>query len=1168
MLNTHTPVRDSHIPAQAQIGDGSRVNKCKRLLHILVLAALCLFWANSTRANIHTWTGSANGLWSNPSNWVTNSPPEVIETLPIQIIFPPGVSRTSVTNDIYNEFFGALGADSLVITGNNYHFYGKGGGINLVLSGRSGPFPGGYNVNVYCAGTNVTFDGTMNLILDDTNTISTSSAASLDIQAALTGTGGGWTYEGSGQMTLDGTNANSCTGSCWVNGGTVFLGKYSCGIFNCLGIPALAGPLQIGTFLGPSSQVVEEYALSGQLASSVTIAETGSLVLKGYASEIITNLTLYGGTVSLAGALVNSESGGVPVSGTNYGSLTVGTLTSYASPFGGSSQIIGFGSTFGPFSAPRLTLMSPDSSSNTYIDVVSGLLELNTDIETENDVNAIVKNGIGSLLVTGTNLYGASTIIEQGEVIAQTAGAEPLGVQYSGSTNAVVVESGAQLTLTSSNLIEIPVLINGYGTNGTGGAIVVEADGSVLDGGAVVASDSAVLVSDASANLTAEGGIYPAVAGSANFHKTGPGTLSLGGTSLTNCFTGTTYVDAGTFLLQAYTDNGFYPATLMLNGPVVVGPAGTNSTVVLEEQYASNQISSNVMVTINDGAQINLQDNSQTFGPLALNGGILADGDVTLNGNVTAQNGPSESVLFFVDISLDGSNRTFTVASNSILSVFAPMTDGGIIKAGPGEMDLAASNTYAGPTLVTAGILAIIDNGTPGALTSGTVISNGAELELEDGVHVGAQTLTVSGSGGGVGAIVATGTNSWAGNITMPTTTTLLIEGQTTFSGSIGVTIGGVIQQGTGTLILNGTAPNTFTTSWELAQGNLNLSKTNAVAIPGPLTIGNDFFSPDSVIVQVLQANQFSSNSDISIASDGLLSLSAACVAGSISGSGQVAIANGPLSVGYDNLSTTFSGPITGLAGGFLIKAGFGALTLSGSSSYFGQTQVASGTMYVDGFLGHSSVSVDNQATLGGNGTIGALTALNGSTISPGHSPGMLRVGSLALNSGSTYLVEINGASHDQINASGAITLANPTLKTVFLSPASTNQQYSIINNNSGSAAAGTFTGLSEGGALTANNGAKLKITYKGGATDNVVLTSTSAMPQPVFDSVTRSGGAILLNGVGVTNLTYSVWAGTNLNSTNWLDIGSAAANGAGTLQFTDSAATNFPQRFYILSWP
>jgi hypothetical protein len=72
----------------------------------------------------------------------------------------------------------------------------------------------------------------------------------------------------------------------------------------------------------------------------------------------------------------------------------------------------------------------------------------------------------------------------------------------------------------------------------------------------------------------------------------------------------------------------------------------------------------------------------------------------------------------------------------------------------------------------------------------------------------------------------------------------------------------------------------------------------------------------------------------------------------------------------------------------------------------------------------------------------------------------------------------------------------------------------------------------------------------------------------PRIVSAARSGSAIHLAGTGMGNLTYSVWANTNLAFTNWTLIGAAAADNTGNFQFTDSNASFYKQRFYRCSWP
>jgi autotransporter-associated beta strand protein len=121
-----------------------------------------------------------------------------------------------------------------------------------------------------------------------------------------------------------------------------------------------------------------------------------------------------------------------------------------------------------------------------------------------------------------------------------------------------------------------------------------------------------------------------------------------------------------------------------------------------------------------------------------------------------------------------------------------------------------------------------------------------------------------------------------------------------------------------------------------------------------------------------------------------------------------VLLDNSALVVGGNNASTVFAGAISGDGG--LVKTGTGALTLSGASDYTGATIINRGTLLVTGALGQTAVVVADNGTLGGSGTIGGAVAVSGGGwLSPGTSAGVLSMGSLSLESGSTTLMEING---------------------------------------------------------------------------------------------------------------------------------------------------------------
>src|SRR5438309_12018467 len=97
---------------------------------------------------------------------------------------------------------------------------------------------------------------------------------------------------------------------------------------------------------------------------------------------------------------------------------------------------------------------------------------------------------------------------------------------------------------------------------------------------------------------------------------------------------------------------------------------------------------------------------------------------------------------------------------------------------------------------------------------------------------------------------------------------------------------------------------------------------------------------------------------------------------GSLAGDGIVLLAGHTLSIGNNDLSTTFSGVMQDSGG--LIKAGTGTLILSGANTHSGGTTVSAGTLIASNSSGSAtgtgSVNV-NAGTLGGKGIIqGAVT--------------------------------------------------------------------------------------------------------------------------------------------------------------------------------------------------
>jgi autotransporter-associated beta strand protein len=131
-----------------------------------------------------------------------------------------------------------------------------------------------------------------------------------------------------------------------------------------------------------------------------------------------------------------------------------------------------------------------------------------------------------------------------------------------------------------------------------------------------------------------------------------------------------------------------------------------------------------------------------------------------------------------------------------------------------------------------------------------------------------------------------------------------------------------------------------------------------------------------------------------------------------------------------------------------LVKTGTGQWSLSGANTYTGATEVREGTLQISsGGSITSTATISNTATLlvngtagtvnvetggslGGAGTVGAVTLNSGSLLKPGNSPGNLTAASSVWNAGGTYEWQITsltgtaGTDWDLFTVTGGLNLS------------------------------------------------------------------------------------------------------------------------------------------------
>jgi len=622
----------------------------------------------------------------------------------------------------------------------------------------------------------------------------------------------------------------------------------------------------------------------------------------------------------------------------------------------------------------------------------------------------LIKNGGGSLTLTGSNSFSGGLTLDPGTVSinGDAALGDPTGIATWGGLSAnvifvanstlqalgsfalapnrnIAIGAGATATFdTSGNTLTIGGPISGPGAlavigSGTllltnsetfsGGTTIGPATlqlgngGSAgwLNGGIV---DNGLLVFDHSGSTSFSAGI----SGSGSVQLAGSGQLSLGGA---NTYTGNTTVSVG---------------MLVLGNPTAL----QDSTLVLS------------------GGSLNLSNFSATLGGLGGTGSLaLGSGTLTVggNGNATTYSGSLSGGGALVKIgggilALTGSSSFSggTALDQGILSIGSDAALG----AAPG---MPTTNiTFAGSSTLQASssfALAANRNITIGAGATATFDTHGNTLAI-GGVISGSGALSVVGGG----ALVLTNAETYSGGTTIGPGTLQLGNGGSTgwLSGNIvdnGLLVfdrsdsaasftaaisgsGSVQQTGSGTLLFGGT--NTFTGTTIISAGILELRNATALQSSTVVPSGG-----------TLDLNGFNAT------------------LGGLGGSGTLSLTNGTLTVGGNGSSTTFGGALLGLAS--FIKTGSGLCVLTGNNGFSGLTTINAGvleaatTASIPGlFTGQVSVGPAGVLAVGVGGSQ-QWTAANINTL--------LSISSL-FGSGGTLGIDTSGGNFADGNLSGS----------------------------------------------------------------------------------------------------------------------------------------------------
>jgi autotransporter-associated beta strand protein len=591
-----------------------------------------------------------------------------------------------------------------------------------------------------------------------------------------------------------------------------------------------------------------------------------------------------------------------------------------------------------------------------------------------------------------------------------------------------------------------------------------------------------------------------------------------------------TNANAATFNSTAGLGTAITMAASSTTGSLVFASAGGANAYTFDTLGTenANTLAISSGITNSDAAAITFY-NAMALGATQTwtnNGGTMA-----FNGNVSLGSGSSGYGL--------------TVNGTGAVNIGGVISDGGsapgsLTYAGTATLTLTGANTYTGATAITSGTLNIQNAGALGTASNTSSITVASDATIYSSTP--GYMLTIGNSSGT--NLFSLGSN----------TITFDGPGNTFVYSNLGVAgdTGGLVKNGTGTLTLWG-FDSYYTGATTVNAGTLDLVvgpfSSGWYGVNGPLTIGTGPANPalaGTVSVNIESdsyGDQISPTSAVTINSDGVLNVASSTSLGAltlnggqmnisggvtVTANGTVAsyansahetslISGGTLNLTTGNISvsrdSTLASDLTitsQIGGTNLTKSGNGILTLAGSNSYSGATNLNGGTLSIsaDANLGAAPGS-PTPAKLNFNG--GTLASTASLTLNSNRGISVNAAGgtvSVAPGTTLTFGGLVAGSGNLSVPSAGTLNLTNNSL------------------NFGGSAAVASgeleFSGtLPSIGTLTLNSGSTLYLSGSDLSVTNLVIGGNA-----IIDC---GSSASILN---ATNLTLG--AGATLTVMDW----------------------------------
>ena len=846
-----------------------------------------------------------------------------------------------------------------------------GGGNNTAFAIPSLTGGGTFSAtNAGGAGTNVTFTTlagfTGNLELKNavgnafnTPDLTDTALSKIMMSSASTGSTPSFNYTGSGattlnnrQFELNGTlanapyaiNVNNASGTLTINkdllvsatGAKILnLGGTGTGVFGGNIADGTSAPITLtkagsGTWtLSGANTYTGTTTISGGGTLAITsidvVANANAL---GKSSAVAGNLILNGGTLRYTGGAASTDrlfslqtSSSIDASGTGAVNFT-------------NTGAMGFNT---GATAKTLTLTGTNTGNNTIAAVI-GDLTLAT---------SITKTGIGTWVLSGANTNtGATNISGGGTLVLDYSSQDNSKLANAAALN--ISNGGGNLVLSNRTHAEVVGSTNlGVAATGGGHLAITSLGGTSKISLGVITRAAGFTGNNGGGTTMSIGQDNLATTTSANSSGMLSGAITIGSNWVKN--DGSNNIIALVPADYTALPSGAGAVTGTVNYQLTGGISRSAATSINSLRIVSNADSQVLDLGANNLA-LGTNTAFQATGGLLYVGGAYNNYTITGTGTstISAQNGNQETIINVYDGTLNVETRV----GNGI---------GIVTKSGTGTLVLKGASIYTAATTVNQGVLRLQDAAATGTTTGGVFVYNNAALELANNITVGAEALTITGTGvSNAGALrnIASNTSSYAGAITIGTGgarinsdgTLLTLSGgvttslfnNVTFGGAGNTTVstaaisgaGGLVKDGAGTLTLNLT--NTYTGGTTL-NGGTTAFVTGALSSSGNISFtGNSTLQWSGVNTQDLSSRLVMSNSVTSTLDTGV---------------NDVSFANG--------IGSSSSGALT--------KTGSGKLTLSGATAdtYTGLTTVTQGTLELNKTAGINAIA-GNVAINGG----------------------------------------------------------------------------------------------------------------------------------------------------------------------------------------------------------